>query len=81
LRLGWRNYDSRAPAEVPYDPGGPSCLIKTARSVYFVLKTKSSFLIDDLHGKGAHFVALGDCEKPARYLVATSLCDVLKTIG
>jgi type III restriction enzyme len=56
--------------------------------LYFVVETKSSLFTDDLRSKEdakikcgeAHFAALGVGEDPARYLVATSFGDVLKTI-
>lgn len=56
--------------------------------LYFVVETKSSLFTDDLRSKEdakikcgeAHFAALGVCENPARYLVATSFQDVLKTV-
>ena len=56
--------------------------------LYFVVETKSSLFTDDLRDKEsakiecgkAHFAALGVGENPARYLVATSLGDVLKAI-
>ncbi len=57
--------------------------------LYFVVETKSSLFTDDLRSKEdakiecgkAHFAALGVGESPAKYLVATSLGDVLKTIA
>ncbi len=56
--------------------------------LYFVVETKSSLFTDDLRSKEdakikcgkAHFAALGGGENPARYLVATSFGDVLKTM-
>ncbi|MGJ7554661.1 type III restriction-modification system endonuclease [Variovorax sp. RB3P1] len=56
--------------------------------LYFVVETKSSLFTDDLRDKEsakiecgkAHFDALGVGENSARYLVATSFGDVLKTI-
>jgi type III restriction enzyme len=56
--------------------------------LYFVVETKSSLFTDDLRDKEsakiecgkAHFAALGVGENPAKYLVATSLADVLKTM-
>ena len=56
--------------------------------LYFVVETKSSLFSDDLRDKEsakiecgkAHFDALGVGENPARYLVATSFGDVLRTI-
>lgn len=56
--------------------------------LYFVVETKSSLFTDDLRSKEdakikcgeAHFAALGVGEKPARYMVATSFGDVLKTL-
>uniref|UniRef100_C5CL46 Type III site-specific deoxyribonuclease n=1 Tax=Variovorax paradoxus (strain S110) TaxID=543728 RepID=C5CL46_VARPS len=57
--------------------------------LYFVVETKSSLFADDLRDKEsakiecgrAHFAALGVGENPAKYLVATSLGDVLKTMA
>jgi len=59
-----------------------------AQRLYFVVETKSSLFTDDLRSKEdakiecgkAHFAALGAGENPARYLVATSFGDVLKTM-
>ncbi|WP_250480187.1 DEAD/DEAH box helicase family protein [Caballeronia sp. GAOx1] len=56
--------------------------------LYFVVETKSSLFTDDLRSKEdakiecgkAHFAALGGAGNPARYLVATSFEDVLKTM-
>ena len=56
--------------------------------LYFVVETKSSLFTDDLRSKEdakiecgkAHFAALEGGANPARYLVATSFSDVLKTI-
>lgn len=56
--------------------------------LYFVVETKSSLFTDDLRSKEdakikcgeAHFAALGVGENPARYMVATSFGDVLKTM-
>lgn len=56
--------------------------------LYFVVETKSSLFTDDLRDKEsakiecgkAHFDALGVGANPARYLVATSFGDVLRTI-
>ncbi|SDQ23141.1 type III restriction enzyme [Paraburkholderia fungorum] len=56
--------------------------------LYFVVETKSSLFTDDMRSKEdakmecgkAHFAALGGTENPARYLVATSFGDVLKTM-
>lgn len=56
--------------------------------LYFVVETKSSLFTDDLRRKEdakiecgkAHFAALEGAANPARYLVATSFSDVLKTI-
>jgi type III restriction enzyme len=55
--------------------------------LYFVVETKSSLFTDDLRSKEdakiecgkAHFAALGVGENPARYMVATSFQDVLKS--
>ena len=57
--------------------------------LYFVVETKSSLFTDDLRDKEsakiecgkAHFAALGGCENPAQYLVATSWSDVLKAVA
>ena len=62
-----------------------------AQRLYFVIETKSSLFTDDLRDKEsakiecgkAHFAALAECtetDNPARYLVATSLKDVLTTL-
>ena len=56
--------------------------------LYFVVETKSSLYADDLRDKEsakiecgkAHFAALGVGKNPARYRVATSLGDVLKSM-
>ena len=56
--------------------------------LYFVVETKSSLFTDDLRSKEdakikcgeAHFAALGGGENPARYMVATSFGDLLKTM-
>ncbi|HBP30925.1 MAG TPA: restriction endonuclease subunit R [Advenella kashmirensis] len=56
--------------------------------LYFVVETKSSLFTDDLRSKEdakikcgeAHFAALGGCDNPARYMVATSFGDVLRTM-
>jgi type III restriction enzyme len=56
--------------------------------LYFVVETKSSLFTDDLRSKEdakikcgeAHFAALGVGENPARYMVARSFGDVLKTM-
>jgi type III restriction enzyme len=53
--------------------------------LYFVIETKGGLFLDDLRGKEgakiqcgkAHFGALGMGENPARYVVASSLDDVL----
>lgn len=58
------------------------------RRMYFVVETKSSLFTDDLRSKEsakiecgkAHFTALAVGENPARYVVATSFQDVLKTM-
>jgi type III restriction enzyme len=57
--------------------------------LYFVVETKSSLFTDDLRSKEdakikcgeAHFAALGVGENPARYMVATTLGDVLNSLG
>lgn len=59
-----------------------------AQRLYFVIETKSSLFTDDLRDKEsakiecgkAHFAALAVGENPAKYLVATSLNDVFKTL-
>lgn len=62
-----------------------------AQRLYFVVETKSSLFTDDLRDKEsakiecgkAHFAALGvgaEGDNPVRYLVATSLGDVMKAI-
>ena len=62
-----------------------------AQRLYFVVETKSSLFTDDLRDKEsakiecgkAHFAALAEgveAENPAKYLVATSLNDVFKTL-
>ncbi|MBP6417927.1 MAG: restriction endonuclease subunit R, partial [Giesbergeria sp.] len=56
--------------------------------LYFVIETKSSLFTDDLRDKEsakiecgkAHFAALAVGENPAKYLVATSLKDVLSPL-
>ncbi|WP_322063163.1 type III restriction-modification system endonuclease [Paraburkholderia sp. J63] len=56
--------------------------------LYFVVETKSSLFSDDWRSKEeakigcgrAHFAALAVGENPARYLVATSFGEVLKTM-
>ena len=60
-----------------------------AQRLYFVVETKSSLFTDDLRSKEdakikcgeAHFAALGVGENPARYMVATTLGDVLNSLG
>ena len=59
-----------------------------AQRLYFVVETKSSLFTDDLRDKEsakmecgkAHFAALAVGESPAKYLVATSLKDVLSPL-
>ena len=65
-----------------------------AQRLYFVIETKSSLFTEDLRDKEsakiecgkAHFAALAEgaeganSDNPARYLVATSLKDVLTTL-
>ncbi len=59
-----------------------------SQRLYFVVETKSSLFTDDLRNKErakiecgkAHFEALAAGENPAKYLVATSVGDVLKTM-
>lgn len=58
------------------------------KRLYFVVETKSSLFTDDLRNKEsakiecgkAHFKALAVGENPARYLVASSLPDILKSV-
>jgi len=58
------------------------------RRLYFVVETKGSLFVDDLRNKEqakiecgqAHFEALAVGENPARYLVATSISDLQKSI-
>ena len=70
----------------------PACV--SEKSHAFLLceplhKRKSSLLTDDLRSKEeakidcgkAHFAALEAGQNPARYMVATSFDDVLKTMG
>jgi type III restriction enzyme len=73
----------------PYNPDWALLLEKDGvQRLYFVVETKSSLFTDDLRDKEsakiecgkAHFAALGVGENPARYLVATSFQDVLKTL-
>jgi len=60
-----------------------------AQRLYFVVETKGSLFSDDLRNKErakiecgkAHFKALSLGENPAKYLVATSFNDVLKTMA
>lgn len=74
----------------PYNPDWAILLDREGtQRLYFVVETKSSLFTDDYRGKEgakimcgeAHFAALGVEESPARYIVATSFGDVLKTIG
>jgi type III restriction enzyme len=73
----------------PYNPDWAILLDQDGvQRLYFVVETKSSLFTDDLRDKEsakiecgkAHFAELGVGENPARYLVATSFGDVLKTI-
>lgn len=76
----------------PLGPYNPDWAIlfdeEGTQRLYFVVETKSSLFTDDLRSKEdakiecgrAHFAALGGGENPARYLVATSFGDVLKTM-
>ncbi|MCL1618313.1 type III restriction-modification system endonuclease [Ralstonia pseudosolanacearum] len=58
------------------------------RRLYFVVETKGSLFVDDLRNKEqakiecgqAHFEALAIGENPARYLVATSISDLQKSL-
>ncbi|MGO4605223.1 type III restriction-modification system endonuclease [Variovorax sp. 2RAF20] len=77
----------------PLGPYNPDWAILFDRDgtqrLYFVVETKSSLFADDLRDKEsakiecgkAHFAALGVGENPAKYLVATSFGDVLKTMA
>jgi type III restriction enzyme len=73
----------------PYNPDWALLLEKDGlQRLYFVVETKSSLFTDDLRDKEsakiecgkAHFAALGVGENLARYMVATSFHDVLKTL-
>ncbi|MGS0756220.1 type III restriction-modification system endonuclease, partial [Roseateles sp. GG27B] len=73
----------------PYNPDWALLLEQdNVQRLYFVVETKSSLFTDDLRDKEsakiecgkAHFAALGVGENPARYRVATSFQDVLKTM-
>ncbi len=73
----------------PYNPDWALLLEQDGvQRLYFVVETKSSLFADDLRDKEsakiecgkAHFAALGVGENPARYLLATSFQDVLKTM-
>lgn len=58
------------------------------RRLYFVVETKGSLFVDDLRNKEqakiqcgqAHFEVLAVGENPARYLVATSISDLQKSL-
>lgn len=73
----------------PYNPDWAILFdLEGTQRLYFVVESKSSLFADDLRSKEdakiecgkAHFDALATGENPARYLVATSFGDVLKTI-
>lgn len=73
----------------PYNPDWALLLEQDGvQHLYFVVETKSSLFTDDLRDKesvkiecgNAHLAALGVGENPARYMVATSLQNVLKTM-
>jgi type III restriction enzyme len=76
----------------PLGPYNPDWAIlfdqEGTQRLYFIVETKSSLFTDDLRSKEdakiecgkAHFAALAVGENPARYLMATSFGDVLKTI-
>ena len=73
----------------PYNPDWALLLEKDGvQRLYFVVETKSSLFTDDLRDKEsakiecgkAHFAALGVGENPARYMVATSFQEVLKSM-
>jgi type III restriction enzyme len=73
----------------PYNPDWALLLEQNGvQRLYFVVETKSSLFTDDLRDKEsakiecgrAHFAALAVGENPARYMVATSFQDVLKTM-
>ena len=72
----------------PYNPDWAVLVEKDgAERLYFVVETKSSFFIDDLRDKEsakiecgrAHFKALEVRETPARYVVATSVDELLRS--
>lgn len=72
----------------PYNPDWAILLEQDGtQRLYFVVETKSSLFTDDLRDKEsakiecgiAHFKALATGENPARYIVATSLQDVLSS--
>ncbi|MBK6854955.1 MAG: DEAD/DEAH box helicase family protein [Burkholderiales bacterium] len=74
----------------PYNPDWALLLEQDGvQRLYFVVETKSSLFTDDLRNKEsakiecgkAHFAALGAGENAARYMVATSFQDVLKSMG
>jgi type III restriction enzyme len=73
----------------PYNPDWALLLEQDGvQRLYFVVETKSSLFTDDLRDKEsakiecgkAHFRAIATVDNPARYLVATSLQDVLNAI-
>ena len=73
----------------PYNPDWAVLFnLENMQKLYFVVETKSSLFIDDLRSKEnakircgeAHFAALSVDENPVRYMVATSLKDVLNTM-
>jgi type III restriction enzyme len=73
----------------PYNPDWALLMEKDGvQRLYFVVETKSSLFTDDLRDKEgakiecgkAHFAALGVGENPARYQVASSFQDVLKSM-
>jgi type III restriction enzyme len=74
----------------PYNPDWAILFDQDGKQrLYFVVETKSSLFTDDLRSKEdakikcgeAHFAALGVGENPARYMVATTLGDVLNSLG
>lgn len=73
-----------------YNPDWAVLLQKDGmQRLYFVVETKSSLFADDLRDKEwgkiecgkAHFASLATGENPARYLVARSFDDVLRSVS
>ncbi|MGH9414120.1 MAG: hypothetical protein ACRD0Y_10335, partial [Terriglobales bacterium] len=70
----------------PYNPDWAALIERDGRErLYFVVETKAGLFADDLRGTEAgkiacgkaHFAALASGDNPARFLVATSLDDLL----